>query len=111
MRHPGWGFFPWPLLFVAPMIAMAVLMMLRSSHRGGGMGPGCGSAGWSAHPTPPPPPPLEDPMVLLRDRFVRGEIDLAEYETRLDALLRSDPAESMPWWGQPIGPEPARKIR
>lgn len=43
--------------------------------------------------------PPTDPMVALRDRLVRGEIELPEYEVRLEALLRSDPAERMPWWG------------
>jgi hypothetical protein len=37
-------------------------------------------------------------MVALRDRLVRGEIELPEYEKRLEALLHSDPAEQMPWW-------------
>ena len=40
----------------------------------------------------------KDPMVMLRERLVRGEIDLPEFEKRLEALLRSDPAEQMPWW-------------
>lgn len=96
MMPTGWGFFPWPVLFVIPMMAMAVLIAIRLSHHRGAMGPRCG---FGASPTTTmdvvAPPPAEDPMVVLRDRFARGEIDLPEFETRLEGLLRTDPNESM----------------
>ncbi len=42
MMPSGWGFLPWPVLFVIPMTAMAVLMAIRLSHHRGSTGPGCG---------------------------------------------------------------------
>ena len=96
MMPTGWGLFPWPVLFVIPMMTMAVLIALRLSHHRGAVRPGCG---FGASPTATvdvaAPPPAEDPMVVLRDRFARGEIDLPEFETRLEGLLRTDPNESI----------------
>jgi hypothetical protein len=34
--------------------------------------------------------------VTLRERYARGEIGKAEFEDRLDGLLRSDPGEAKP---------------
>lgn len=98
MMWNGWGFFPWPVLFVIPMIAMAVFMAVRLSQRRGPTGRRCGFvAPPAASVGPVAPPPAEDPIVTLRDRFARGEIDLPEFEARLEGLLRSDPNESIPW--------------
>jgi uncharacterized membrane protein len=90
MMPSGWGLFPWPVLFVIPMIVAAVFM----ARRRGTMGHGC-------HVIAPPstamsqsvPAPAEDPLVVLRERFARGEIDLREFETRVEYLLRADPLE------------------
>jgi hypothetical protein len=92
--------FPWPLFAVPVMIglAMVVFLALRSGLGRGGSAPGC-----AAGPHQPPVtridegPPREDPMVILRERFARGEIDMPEFEARLEGLLRSDPREAMPW--------------
>ena len=91
-------FFPWPVLFVIPvMIAMVVFMALRSGFGRGSMGPGCGFGAPSARPEElAKSPAAEDPLVTLRERYARGEIGKAEFEDRLDGLLRSDPGEAKP---------------
>ena len=33
----------------------------------------------------------EDPLHTLRDRYARGEIGIAEFEQRVDGLLRTEP--------------------
>ncbi|GAC1610993.1 MAG: hypothetical protein NVS3B26_21040 [Mycobacteriales bacterium] len=107
MMTAGGGFFPWPVLFMIPiMIAMVVFLARRAGHSPGGT-PGCGSAARLAPPVDAvSPPAAQDPMVVLRERLARGEIGLPEFDARLTGLLRSDPAESMPWWGNPapVGP-------
>jgi len=101
MMPTGWGFFPWPVLLVIPMIAMAVFTAVRLTQR---RGPGCG---FLAPPSPAAtvgavaPPPAEDPLVILRERFARGEIDLSDLEARTESLLRSDPNQSIPWQDPP----------
>jgi hypothetical protein len=50
------------------------------------------SMGWGFSPWP---------TSARRRRLVDGEIGLAEFEARLDALWRTDPGLSMPWWDQP----------
>ncbi len=101
-----WSFSPWPVLFVIPaMIVMGVFLAVRIVH--GHSATGCGSAPSSPPPrhweveVPTPPPAPEDPMSTLRRRLLDGEIGLPEFEARLDALLRTDPSLSMPWWDQP----------
>jgi len=49
MMPTGWGFFPWPVLLVIPMIAMAVFTAVSLSQRRGPRGTGCGFL------APPPP--------------------------------------------------------
>jgi uncharacterized membrane protein len=36
-------------------------------------------------------------MTILRERFARGEIDRAEYETRRDVLMGNGPTDT---WGR-----------
>lgn len=78
MRSIGWGFFPWPVLFVIPVIiAMVVFMALRSGL--GRMGPSCGAGSRpSDNPKSVESPTPQDPLVTLRERYARGEIDTTE---------------------------------
>jgi hypothetical protein len=39
-------------------------------------------------PLPPPPSDANSPLDVLKDRFIRGEIDLEEYEAMFAQLLR-----------------------
>lgn len=98
MMFIGWGFFPWPVLFVIPMmIAVAEFLARHAGHR-----PGCGFAAPPAQQVQAVTPPVAaDSMVTLRERFARGEIGLPEFEARLDGLLRADAGESMPGWATP----------
>ena len=108
----GWGFFAWPVLFVIPMITMPVFMAVRLSQHRGAMGPGCGFVAPLAPSTVPVTAlPVEDPTVTLRERFVRGEIDLPEFEARLEGLLRSEPNQSTPWPDTLATDAPSRGIR
>ncbi|MDA8040209.1 MAG: SHOCT domain-containing protein [Actinomycetota bacterium] len=98
-----WGSFPWPMLLVIPaMIAVALFMSLRlMSQRSrsalGGWGPGCGFGHAPGAPGElAEPPAREDPMMTLRERYARGEIDIAEFEQRVDGLLRTEPDRWMP---------------
>jgi len=108
-----WSLFPWPVLLVIPaMIVVGLLVASRSGFGRSGMGRGCGVAEAPISPQQlAKPPATEDPMVKLRERLVSGEIDLPEFERRLEGLLRSDPGESMPWWGHSSSTEAPGKAR
>lgn len=91
-----WSFFPWPVFFVIPaMIVVGVFMARRFGLVRSGMGCGFGPA-----PTAPEqlvkPPVKEDPMVTLRERYARGDIDVTEFEQRVEGLLRTEPSEPTP---------------
>jgi len=38
----------------------------------------------------------EDPVLTLRERYARGEIDIVELEQRLDGVLRTEPGHLSP---------------
>lgn len=94
MMGAGWGF-PW-LVLIVPVV-MGVLMVFRMSGGRGAMHPGCGM-GTLRHgdERPAESPPPDDPMATLRERYVRGEIEIGEFERRLDGLLRSEPSGTSP---------------
>jgi len=111
----AWSGSWWPVLIVMPVVMVAMMAFMVSMMRGTfGFGPHRHSDR-SALDQPPPPfvtPPARDPMVILRERLVEGDIDLAEYEARLEALLRSDPDQKMPWWNtDPSGETPGSTDR
>ncbi|PUB28990.1 putative membrane protein [Promicromonospora sp. AC04] len=82
--HYGWGG-PGPFFFIFPLLwfllfATVIFLIARRARRGarGGWG-----GPWAAHASAG-----ADPVTLLGNRFARGEIDEAEYRSRL-AVLRS----------------------
>ena len=83
----------WPLLVVIPLVMLTAIAFMAWMMRGM-FGFGRDRDTRRELDTPK----REDPMVILRERYVRGEIDTEEFERRLDGLLRSDPEEKMPWW-------------
>ena len=97
-----WSFFPWPVLFVIPaMIVMGVFMARRMGFGRSGMGRGCGVGPAPIAPEPlAKPPAKEDPMVTLRERYARGEIDVTEFEQRVEGLLRTEPTGALPPWSK-----------
>ncbi|MGC9219854.1 MAG: SHOCT domain-containing protein [Solirubrobacteraceae bacterium] len=93
MMHMGYGF-PWPLAMLAVMVIVALVMMglARVGLRRVGQAPRCGPG--SARRTAVEPSVTQagpDPLVILRDRYARGEIDIEEFERRVDGLLRTEP--------------------
>lgn len=109
MMPTGWDFFPWPVFFIVPMMAMTVFIALRLSRHRGAMGPGCGfvaprgtTMGVAAAPL------AEDQMVVLRERFARGEIGIQEFEDRLEGLLRTETEQSNPGLDRSTGSVPLR---
>ncbi|GAC1611318.1 MAG: hypothetical protein NVS3B26_23410 [Mycobacteriales bacterium] len=101
------------MLFMIPMmIAGAVVLTRRVGPSPGRRAPGCECAGRSVRSVDAVAPPVgQDPMVVLRERLARGEIGLPECEARLTGLLRSDPATTMPWWGNPAPVAPSGATR
>ena len=97
-----WSFFPWPVLFVMPaMIVMGVFMARRMGFGRSGMGRGCRVAPAPIAPEQAVKPPAkEDPMVTLRERYARGEIDVTEFERRVEGLLRTEPKGAVPRWSK-----------
>ncbi len=70
----GWMFFG-PLTMMVIIAAIVVVVVLKVR---GGAGTGYGAA--------PHPPPGGTPLDILKERFVRGEIDAAEFEERRQTL-------------------------
>ena len=85
----------WPVFVVIPVvIALVVSVARRFAPRHGAMGMGCGFG--PPHPIAEKttePPAREDPLAIVRERYARGEIDLAELEQHVEGLLRSDETE------------------
>jgi putative membrane protein len=85
--HYGWGG-PGPFFFIFPLLwfllfATVIFLIARRARRGprGGWG-----GPWAAHGGAG-----ADPVTLLGTRFARGEIDEAEYRSRLAVLRSADP--------------------
>ncbi|MFC8801235.1 SHOCT domain-containing protein [Promicromonospora sp. NPDC057138] len=85
--HYGWGG-PGPFFFIFPLLwfllfATVIFLIVRRARRGprGGWG-----GPWAAHAAAG-----ADPVTLLGNRFARGEIDEAEYRSRLSVLRSADP--------------------
>jgi len=88
--HYGWGG-PGPFFFIFPLLwfllfATVIFLIARRARRGarGGWG-----GPWAAHASAG-----ADPVTLLGNRFARGEIDEAEYRSRLAVLRSAGPSPS-----------------
>ena len=85
--HYGWDG-PGPFFFILPLLwfllfATVIILIARRARRG----PRAGWGGpWAAHAAAG-----ADPVTLLGTRFARGEIDEAEYRSRLAVLRSADP--------------------
>lgn len=90
--HYGWGG-PGPFFFIFPLLwfllfATVIFLIARRARRGprGGWG-----GPWAAHTAAG-----ADPVTLLGTRFARGEIDEAEYRSRLTVLRSAEPYPTAP---------------
>lgn len=88
--HDGWGG-PGPFFFIIPLLwfllfATVIVLIARRARRGARSGWG---GPWAAHAAGG-----TDPVTLLGTRFARGEIDEAEYRSRLAVLRSADPYPS-----------------
>ena len=87
----------WPLIIAMPlaMVSIGIVMMLvvtrgRPGRRDGWLS-NLGRHRAPTEPTRELPQPREDPLAILRERWARGEIDMEEFERRLDQLVRTEP--------------------
>ncbi|GAA4719390.1 hypothetical protein GCM10023198_49050 [Promicromonospora umidemergens] len=102
--HNGWDG-PGPFFFIIPLLwfllfATVIVLIARRARRGarGGWG-----GPWAAHAAAG-----ADPVTLLGNRFARGEIDEAEYRSRLAVLRSADPYPTAhPSAGPNVGPTAA----
>jgi putative membrane protein len=78
----GWGYLLMSLTTLAfwALVAAAVVLLVRFA-RGGSAG-GTGATGGTA------PPAASTPEQILADRLARGEIDVEEYQRRVEVLRR-----------------------
>ncbi|MHB1527800.1 MAG: SHOCT domain-containing protein [Candidatus Dormibacteria bacterium] len=89
-QGPMWGVaLAWVvMIIVVGLLIGGVYALARSSTRRSGLwpDPGLGARGAQFGI-----PVKEDPLVTLRERYARGEIEVAEFEQRVDGLLRTEP--------------------
>jgi putative membrane protein len=78
----------WLLFIVVPLVMLAGMAFMVWMMRGMS---GSGGRRSRRKLDREPPQPREDPLSLLRERYARGEIDHAEFERRLDQLVRTEP--------------------
>jgi putative membrane protein len=78
----GWGYLLMGLTTLAfwILVVAAIILLVRSA--------GAGSAGGAAR-AGPPSAPTPTPEQILAERLARGEIDIEEYQRRLEALHRA----------------------
>lgn len=118
----SWGGAQWPMwgvvlawvmmLVVLGLVVWGIYALANGATRrpGSGRGPDPEKGGaQSGRPGP------EDPVLTLRERYARGEIDVVEFEQRLDGVLRTEPGHLSPGHRAPAeptnGPPTSRESR
>ena len=82
---PGFGFMPGPIVII--LLLILAFIVARSMGYIGGKKKETGEA--TPSPAPASPCAEDDALVILRERFAKGEIDEEEYNTRA-TVLRAD---------------------
>lgn len=97
---PTGSFFPWPILIIPAVmfLAMVFFMAQKFSPSQDRIGFGCGhNTHRHVDRLPAQRAPFEDPILILRERFARGELPMDEFKLQLEELLRSEQSERMSW--------------
>lgn len=82
---PGFGLMPGPIVFI--LLLILAFIVARSMGYIGGKTKEATEA--TPNPAPASPPTEDDALVILRERFAKGEIDEDEYNKRA-TVLRAD---------------------
>lgn len=92
--HDGTGSFGWVvmiLLMIAFWVGLAWVIVNIARHRGAHDTHGQPLSGHAAAPVHTSAPHGGGPEDILHDRLARGDIDVEEYQTRVDALRSKRP--------------------
>ena len=81
------------MVIVLGLLIGGAYALARSSTRRSGSWPGPGLPARGAQFGVPV---REDPLLTLRERYARGEIEFAEFEQRVEGLLRTEPGQPDP---------------
>lgn len=92
------SFFPWPILIIPAAMFLAMVFIMAQRFRSGqdSAGLGCGHNTYRhVDRLPAQKAPSQDPVLILRERFARGEITTDEFKQQVDELLRTEHIETV----------------